>query len=46
MQIQSGIWFGTGFGMGIYQEPFWVTTVALKSCPLSKLVLGQLVLYQ
>ena len=44
MQIKSGIWFATGFDMGIYQKPLIVTAIALKSCPLSKLVLGQLVL--
>ncbi len=33
MQIKSGIWFGTGFDMGIYQKPLIVTAIALKSCP-------------
>ena len=44
MPIKSGIWFGTGFDMGIHQTPLIVSTTALKSCPSSKLVLGQLVL--
>jgi len=46
MQIKSGMWFGADFDMGIYQIPLSVTTIALKSCPLYKLVLGQLVLDQ
>ena len=46
MQIKSGIWFGTGFGMGIHQKPLIVSTIALRSCPSSKLVLGQFVLDQ
>ena len=43
MQIKSGIWFGAGFAMGIYQKPFSVKALGLKDCRLSKLVLGQLV---
>ena len=46
MQIKSGIWFGTGFDIGIYQKPFSVTDIALKSWPFSELVLGHLVLDQ
>ena len=44
MQIECGIWFGTGSDMGIHQKPFIVSTIAPKSCPSSKLVLGQVVL--
>jgi len=44
MKIKSGLWFGTGFDMGIYQKPVKVSVIALKSCPVSKPVLGQLVL--
>ena len=32
--------------MGIYQKPLSVTAIGLKNCPLSKLVLGQVVLDQ
>jgi len=46
MQIKSGIWFGAGFDMGIYQKQLIVPTIALRSCPSSKLVLGQVVLDQ
>ena len=46
MQITSGIWFGAGFAMGIYQKPFSVKAIEVKSCSLSKLVLGQVALDQ
>ena len=38
--------FGSHFEMGIYQKLLVVAIIALKSCPSSKLVLGQLVLDQ
>jgi len=44
MEIESGLWFGTGFDVRIYQKPVKLSTIVLKSCPLSKLVLGQFVL--
>jgi len=46
MEIKSGIWFATGFDMGLYQKPVKVTSIVLKSGPLSKLVLGQFALDQ
>ena len=46
MTIKAGIWFGTGLDMGIHHKPFIVSTIALRSCPSSKLVLGQFVLDQ
>lgn len=36
----------TGFDMGIYQNPLIVTTLAVNSRPLFKLVLVQLVMDQ
>jgi len=40
---KSGIWFDIGFDMGKHRK-LLIVTIALRSCPSSKLVLGQLVL--
>ena len=44
MQIKSGIWFCSGFDVGISQKPFTVIAIGLKGCTLSKLVLGRVAL--
>ena len=44
MEIESGIRFYTVFDMEAHQKPLVESNFASKSCPSSKLVLGQLVL--
>jgi len=46
MSSESGTWFRTGFDMEIHHKPLLVSIIALRSCPSSKLVLGELVLDQ
>jgi len=46
MKIISGIWFGADVDIGIHQKLIIVKTIAVQSCPSSKLVLWQIGLDQ